>query len=325
MAFNSFRPEALKTLLEKSGVSYGQNAHSFKLECPRCGKKDKLWILKKNGHFVCWHCKETENFKGRCELALTEALGQSLEDVRAKLYDGGVPPGNLLEVDLRDFEEPQASEIPVLTEIDWPVDSAPCSSNAGKKGSDYLLNRGITLDMMELYELRYRPSQKRVLFPVIMNGKLYGYQGRATYPTEGTKIPKILTSEGMRREFSLMFHDRLLGSRHAVICEGPVDALKAHKCGGNVATMGKAVSKSQIDIIRKLGIDRIYLGLDPDAADETARLAHDLGDLETYVLLPPDGKKDLGECTTDEVYEQFRSARPLTAHSLIFSLNMPQF
>jgi hypothetical protein len=330
MTRNDFIPDALKDLLERSGASYNQNGHSFKMECPRCGKKDKLWILKHNGYFVCWHCKETENFKGRCEYALAEVLGQSVGEVAAKLYIGGVPPGNMLDVDLKDFEDDSEFIVgpPVLQEVSWPIDSTPCTSRAGAKGYDYLLSRGITPAMMDHYQLRYRPSQKRVLFPVIMNGKLYGWQGRAIYSTEGTKIPKILTSEGMRREFMLMFHDNLMDNRvmrtpHAIICEGPVDALKATLCGGNVATMGKAVSKPQLELIRARGIKKVYLALDPDAADEVSRLARDLGDLETYLLMPPEGKKDLGECTFEEVLYQFSKAEPFSASNLFVGLKLP--
>ncbi len=328
MTNGAFQPEALKDLLERSGVEFDQNSQSYKMECPKCGKKDKLWILKHNGYFVCWHCKETENYKGRCEYALSDVLGLGIEEIRAKLYDGGIPPGNILEVDLKDFFSDDGEEIsvaPTLLEVEWPVDALPITNKNSVKGVEYLLGRGISPEMMLEYGLRYRASQRRVLFPVIMNGKLYGYQGRAIYPTENLKIPKILTSDGMRREYLLMFHDRLIGSKHAVVCEGPVDALKAHLCGGNVATMGKAVSKPQLELIRAQGITRVYLALDPDAADEVSRLAQDLGDIETYLLFPPDGKKDLGECTPEEVLEQFKQAQPFTAGHLVVGLKMPKF
>jgi hypothetical protein len=62
------------------------------------------------------------------------------------------------------------------------------------------------------------------------------------------KIPKILTTGP--RDTVLMFQDRLATSDHAIICEGPVDALKCHLVGGNVATMGKVVSSRQIEIIK---------------------------------------------------------------------------
>jgi hypothetical protein len=320
---NDFLPDALKDLLEKSGADYEQNAHSYKFECPRCGKKDKLWILKHNGYFVCWYCQETEKFKGRCEWALREILGISVAELQGKLYNGGVPPGDTLDFTLKDFysEEDYISLPPQLQEVEWPVDAVITSPTVGKRGYDYLMGRGIEPIMMAYHDIRYQPSTRRVLFPVTMNGKLYGWQGRAIYQTD----LKILTSDGLRREFMLMFHDNLIGAKHAVLCEGPVDALKATLCGGNVATMGKAVSVPQLDLIRAQGIKKVYLALDPDAANEITRLSVDLGDLELYLLQPPEGKKDLGECTLKEVYDQFLKAQPFSAGHLMTHWKMPKF
>jgi hypothetical protein len=325
---NDFLPDALKDLLEKSGADYEQNAHSYKFECPRCGKKDKLWILKHNGYFVCWYCQETDKFKGRCEWALKEILGVSIAELQGKLYNGGVPPGDMLDFTLKDFynDEDLISLPPQLQEVEWPIDAIVPTPTTGERGYRYLLGRGLTPQMIEHYNIRYQPSTRRVLFPVIMNGKLYGWQGRAVYQTD----LKILTSDGLRREFMLMFHDNLINNQvmrtpHAIICEGPVDALKATLCGGNVATMGKAVSAPQLELIRAQGIKKIYLALDPDAANEVTRLSQDLGDLDLYLLLPPEGKKDLGECTFEQVLYQFQKAQPFSAGHLITHLKMPQF
>jgi hypothetical protein len=64
----------------------------------------------------------------------------------------------------------------------------------------------------------------------------------------------------------------------------------------------------------------VYLALDPDAAEEVNRLAFELGDLETRLLLPPAGRKDLGECSFEEVLEQFHNAEPFMAGNLLIDL-----
>ena len=105
-----------------------------------------------------------------------------------------------------------------------------------------------------------------------------------------------------------MFQDQLVDSPHAVICEGPIDAIKADLCGGNVATLGKAVSKEQVDIIKQSGVQKVYIALDPDAGIEALKLRDAFSGLEIYRLLPEDGYEDLGAMSPDQVYRQFLKA-----------------
>lgn len=324
-------PEALKDFLDKSGVSFKEKRRSYILDCPRCQGSGKLWILKQNGYFVCWKCKETDNFKGRVEYALSEIVSQPVIEIQRKLYGDGIPEGIDLDISFDDFHEEESPV--VIEEIEWPFGVIPFSHPAAQKGKEYLRSRGIPSNVASYYNIHYWPAKRRVMFPVEVGGKLVGYQGRAIFPTDGTPVPKILTSEGLRREHVLMFQDQLGVAdplsldvvNHAILCEGPVDAIKTFKCGGGVATMGKAVSRPQLDIIRNAGVKKVYVALDPDAADEIARLAWDLGDLKLYLLLPPAGKKDLGECSFDEVYEAFMDAKPLTAGHPVFDLQLPRF
>jgi hypothetical protein len=315
----TFQPAELERLIEESGVAFSQNSRSFLLDCPECGKRGKLWILKKNGAFVCWSCQETNSFKGWATEALARLTGRPESEIRGRLYDGAPPPGMELELDISDFgSEEDLIDMPIAPqEIEWPWDSVTIDAPAGKKGADYLKGRGVPLAVADHYGVRYWPAERRVLFPVSVEGKLLGYQGRAIFETKGTKIPKIKTSEGLRKNHVLMFQDNLKGSNHAIIGEGPMDAIKMDFPRGNVATMGKAMSKEQVAIIRSYGIREIYLALDPDAAAEICALVLEFGDMNTYLVLPPAGKKDLGECSFVEGDEAFRNARPFMSGNLL--------
>lgn len=315
-------PEVLRNLIEGSGLSYAQNSVSWIFTCPRCGKSKKLYISKKSGRFVCFRCKETDNFQGHPEYALTELLGEPVQEIAKKLY-GDVPlhAEMWIDVQLVDFfgdgdplDEELASEHEILT---WPWDYHPINDEHALRGRLYLASRGIPAKLAAEYDIRYCPQMRRVYFPVASHGVLYGWQGRLVIPHvyedqdgELQEMLKILSSRGMRRERLLMFADRIQGSDHAVVCEGPVDALKAHYCGGNVATMGKAVSRQQVELLRNSGVKRIYLALDPDAAEEMHRLVNELGgDVELYEMVPKGGGKvDLGAMTFEQVYELFLNA-----------------
>jgi hypothetical protein len=331
-------PNELRAIIRESGVSYKETTRSFVFQCPRCGKADKLYMLKTDGRFICWVCANDTNFKGRAEYALTELVGISIRDLRKRLYGLDLPAGQtFLALDTSDWFDTDENADEIVGEVylpmqrvEWPVDFYPIDHDFAVKGRAYLAARGIDVALAMAYGLRYCPPQRRVAFPVTHDGKLVGWQARYIGATDWwdddlgkmIRIPKILSSESLaeKRDRVVMFSDRLTGSAHAVLCEGPVDAIKAHLCGGNVATMGKVVHRNQIELIRNAGINKIYLALDPDAASETARLVRDLGtEVECYLILPPPGRSDLGEATPEEVYEAMRLASRVTSgHVFIF-------
>jgi hypothetical protein len=336
------RPEALREFIESSGLKFRPGAKSWIFECPKCGKRDKLYIRRSDGAYICWYCAETIGYKGRNpEYALADLMNISVAAVKEKLYgvsapeDGGTPWVN---IKLQDFyaeidELDEDLEIFQMQERLWPPDYYDLGQAWSQPGRQYLLGRGIDDDLIRYYHLRYDPSRERVIFPVEYQGKLYGWQARYIKPDSGVnpetgvewRIPKILTSDPFEREKIVMFADQLDGAKQAIICEGPVDAIKCHAChpegqpGGNVVTMGKAVSTRQIAFIRNAGIHQIYLGLDPDAAQEIPRLVQAFPDCKLFLMRPskgakaPDGKpaKDLGDLDLETARGAWLSAEPI--------------
>lgn len=323
---------ALAELVENSGVSFRKGSASYVFTCPKCSKKEKLYMRRSNGQFICFYCAETQNFRGKPEFALTELLGISISDIRRKLYGSITPEGDAMVVfNLQDFwgDDPEPEET-YLASIPTPDDFMDLESPQGKEGLDYLLTRGISLERAREYRLCYWVTKKRVVFPVYDGERFLGYQARLIHGNtefigksgDLVKIPKILTSPGLQRDQIVMFMNRLQGADHVFIAEGPVDAMKAHLCGGNVATMGKSVSTSQLDLIRTSGVKRVYIALDPDAEAEAQGIARRLGDLECYRVLPAQGFKDLGEMTEEAVYQQFLEAREMNAGHLALNLRL---
>jgi DNA primase len=321
--------KALAEIVGASGVAFRENAKSWIFTCPKCNKDDKLYMLKdgdRAGRFVCWVCKETEGFQGAPEYALTLLLGQSVTAIQKLLYGAVVAQAaEYLDFRLKDFYADDDEEDDDAFELElhaWPLDYFPMDHKFSEKGREYLLGRGIDLDLAMRYGLRYAPKERRVIFPIAAGGHLYGWQGRAIFDTdysdpetgEASKIPKIKTPFGVKKEYTLMYADRIVGVDHVFVCEGPVDAIKADLCGGNVATMGKAVSQVQIGLLRNCGVKKIYLGLDPDAAQEVMRLTREFSDMETYFVAPKDG--DLGAMTCQQVLELFQAAPRVNAGNL---------
>lgn len=313
-------PHVLAGFLRDVGLNPRQNSVSYIFDCPRCGKSKKLYIRKRDGRFVCWFCRTSEEgFEGRAEYALAEILQISAKSIAAKLYlQEEMPEGVFLDYSIEDWfdNDEEEEEAEGLRVLQWPLDYYPLDHPHAARGVKYLVEeRGIPIDIAMEYGIRYAPAHRRVVFPVQSTGALYGWQERLVVPHRfwsekdevWKEVAKALSSKEIPRDRVLMFADRLRGSDHAVVCEGPIDGLKAHLCGGNVVTMGKGVSIRQMRLIRNSGIHKVYLALDPDAGDEAERLALEFSDMEVYIM-DPRPYKDLGEMTMEAVLELFRSA-----------------
>lgn len=314
--------EALAELIEGSTLQFKKSATSYILDCPRCRRKDKLYIHRHRGSFICFYCAEIDGYRGRPEFALSDLLGVSLGDIRAKLYGTTNRPAE----EVPDFRVPNFFDDFLVEqdvsdpgpEFKMPAEFYPIDCEYSKPAIDYLARRGVPLEIAREYGLKYWAQQRRVVFPVkkIANRKLCGYQGRAIFDAD----LKILSSENIPRGESLIFADRITDS-HVVLTEGPFDAIKAHYCGGNVAAMGKVVSGQQLDLILGRGVKRIYLALDPDASAEMSLLVQRIGGrAEVFHMRPPKGCKDFGEATFEQVREAFDAAEPVNPLSLFVYL-----
>lgn len=328
-------PVRLGDFIKELGLSYRANNKSYIFTCPLCNKKDKLYISRTSGRFACWVCREDKGFQGAPEFALAELSGLKLAAVREALY-GHVKPPAVTEIDIKlenFFDSPGDADEEVLQgELPshaWPHHCYPLDHEFSQKGVEYLEGRrGISMAVAMSYDIRYSPEQRAVAFPVWVDNQLVGWQYRTILPTsfinaQGKTVErlKIWSSDDIPRDRVVMFQNRLKDSRHVVLCEGPVDALKAHMCGGNVASMGKAVSLPQIEMLARSGVEKVYLALDPDAASEIEPLLRKLGDIPCYLMKVPKPYKDLGEMTLNEVYEVFRTAEPAHSGRIYIFLN----
>lgn len=322
----------IRALLQEAGVSFKTNSKSFITTCPRCKKKDKLYLLRGGRKFVCWYCRELDGFQGAPEFALAELCGTTVKEIKKRLYgDESTRPASMfLDLDFHEFgEEDDFVELPrPLKSTAWPLSFLSIDHEAAAPGRLYMEGRGIPVDVALQYGVRYNPSKRRVVFPVQSQDQLYGWQERLIendkpywdIARQKTITPlKTITSLDLPRDRVLMYLDRIT-SDFAVLTEGPFDGLKAHLCGGNVVAMGKAVSDGQLELLRQTGIKRLYLGLDPDAAMEINRIRRAMPDMVIYDLRAPAPFKDLGEMSMEAVKHRFDHAEELHPTAIVLYL-----
>lgn len=308
-------PDTLAAALESSGIQHRRAGHSYVLaSCPRCGKSDKLYVAVGEingvvGRFKCMSGPCTaDKFDGKPEFLFAELLGISVGEAQRLL--GGEPAGCSIPRTGRLLPDPfaeteDAAELPDdFAAWSWPADYYPIDHPMSRPGARYLEYRGLPSQLCQEYGLRYAAGEGRVVFPVRAGGVLVGWQKRSV---DDANTPTKLSSPALPAVW--MFEQRLEGVQHALVGEGPIDALKGHLVGGNVASMGKgAIAPAKMRRLKRAGIKRVYLGLDLDAARETMRLVAEEGrDLEFY-RLDVERERDLGAMTPEQVLDLARRA-----------------
>ena len=320
-----FSPYELIRFLRETGLPIKQTSRSWVLECPRCHKW-KLSLLKNSGRFVCWYCGE-QTYYGSAEYALADILGLRAKDIRNNLLNNQYTPTlNLTGISV----EEEAPEEFIEETYVWPHNFYDIDHRWSRRGADYLAGRGVPLEIAIKYNVKYCPPNRSVVFPILDQGSLLGWQERITYPhvfyrKNGTKveIPKSPTAAGCEKANLWMFSDNLIGSDHAILAEGPISAIKADLCGGNICSMGKSISRNQMELLVNWAHSgsspkkKLYLALDPDAYQQTNQLVREYYPyFELYDMVPPKG--DLGDMTFSEVKDLYDSAERIGPNRVFF-------
>lgn len=320
----SFDVDGLLQFLGEAGIEPdGTTRRSVTFRCPRCEKARKLSMIRENGYWSCWHCAAL-GVKGWPEDLLVlllqvdwtqakEMLGQNITPTDTFFLP---PPWTELEV-----------EEDVLPIMAWPAHAFRLDHPQARRGVAYLEGRGLPRDLLMEYDVRYSQEWRRVMFPMVVEGFLTGWQGRSvvdapTDPVLRRRYLKAKNSDDLPRGRAFMFEGRLRGVGHAVITEGPVDALKAHVVGGNVAALGKVVTDGQVATLVRYGVRTAYLALDPDAMEENKLMVRRLRDhgIATRWVEIPEPYEDLGAMPLGEAARTILDAPEITLQDFIFRL-----
>lgn len=321
-------PAKLSKLIKDSGLSYKQNSKSYIFTCPICHGKEKLYIRKADGKFACWRCKETVGFQGAPEYALVELTSHPLDYIKKALYGLSDSSGAFINIKYDEFiddsDQEVIEEIYTFPKLTLPYHCLDIRHPGAVKGADYLLSRGIHLEIAEHYHIKYSPAKQAIMFPAYIDKDLVGWQYRTI---ENLKVVldddsvvtriKSLNSKDYPKDKILLFQNNLIDKDYAVLCEGPIDAIKAGP--GAVCSLGKAVSQHQVNILLRSGIKKLYIALDPDAFMELNPLIDKFsGDVTLLkVDIPNKGKKpDLGELTFEEAQTAIKNAKPLLKNKI---------
>jgi hypothetical protein len=313
-------------------------SHEYLLTCV-CGSNRLRWNAKKVT-WICWgHPAGAVGRSGDtldliCRLEGCE-LQEAMAIVLAGYVGGASPAGSQLAGDLA---ERQRRGLRPLPPIPWPagVDrlTEPCAVHM--RAWEYLAGRGITAEQVRAYGLGYGRQGRlegRVLFPVVMDHALVFWQARLTWdpPADllGDERRSWIERMGYRKTLNppivgaaatasevLFNYDRASVGETVVVCEGPVDALKAGTHA--VALLGKTAQAPKVARLRRMRASTFVVYLDRGVEERTAALAL-AAELSPYAAVriaePPEGR-DAGDLSPAENAAVVAAAVPFVAGQL---------
>jgi hypothetical protein len=308
---------ALKDFLEAKGIELSDgNPKSWVADCisPSCGKEKHMYIRRRSGAAICFRCGTKWGWKqlvAELEDCLVE---ESWSIVFGRGAEGKVDEWSE-EIEFGDTweDEDEAPEKPFTFGIGFqPLE-------ASERGLAYMASRGcLDPNLIVQFDMKWSRTLDSVVFPVKRNGVTYGWQARKVELKDGDLKPgdlRLLSMTGMNKSKHLLNYD--YARTTIAVAEGPFDAFKLCMGGlGGVCSFGKQVSRAQVKLILDSPATSVYVAIDPDAVEAATRLIDLLGNSKKVLrIFPPEGRKDFGACTVEEVRQAVADAQEISSPS----------
>lgn len=182
----------------------------------------------------------------------------------------------------------------------------------------YMYKRGLTDEIIELFDIGYDASTKSITFPVKdINGNCLFIARRSVvskffnYP-EGVEKPLYGLYELELTSYVTRVYKQLDGSikfefgypNEIIVCESMLDALSFWTVGKYAVALNGVESELQIKQLKELPCRKIILATDSDEKGMLARqrIRKKIGNrklITEYIF--PKGRKDANECTKEEL------------------------
>lgn len=287
--------EKTQTFLKNHGISFKDTTNSLIVTCPLCFK-EKLYFSKLEANFICFSC--SENLKGSTPYyALSLLTNIPIQDIKSEFEVIESKPVH------------QVYAISKVTTVYIPQRFIAISDPEAIDGANYLFKRGIDLETAAKYNIKYDPKNRMVVFLCKEGSHYVGYQSRAI-DKDVPKEKQKYTMSGFEKSKHFLFQEYIKGDS-VILAEGPVSAIKFAKTGISfVASMGKAISKAQVDKLLALGVKNVYLGLDRDAFKEINIFIKKYSTVfDIYYLKVPDDEEDFGSCSFEKCVNVYRNSK----------------
>lgn len=278
----------LEMYIQNFGATALTKPGEWVLDCPACGKEDKVHVNTNKKFWHCWVCEQYRiRFDGRRVpvvgaggvLALIQLLEGCSKERAVSIVLSQIPTADAFDLDAleADSDDPdylsdQQTDIQPARAISPPEYWQPIT-DVGYGILTYLARRGITKLDVRQYGLVYCQAGRyanRLIFPVWERRRLVYFQARAMWEAQGRRFLKTLNPpnvEGAASATEVLFNlDTARQYPRVAITEGPIDAIRVGPDA--VATFGKKISMIQILKMKYAGVRAIDLMWDGPSKTE---------------------------------------------------------
>ena len=261
--------------------------------CPYCGRREKLGINLSMYRTNCFRCGEHPS---PAQLVMDIESLETWSELIKFLNDG--------EFNELEFKEERA-ELSTRHVVYLPEGFRNIihgESTLAKAIRGYMVQRGFHIKSLSRLGVGYCNQGKLfgyLIIPFYYGSELRYYNARNVLGSGPRYQNPDKGTTGYGKEFIIFNSDSLSMYRSVYVCEGAINALTMGDRA--IATMGKSVSRYQINELIKAPCERYIILLDPDAKDKAIDLALKLVNYKKVkVVFLPDGKdvNDLGRSKT---------------------------
>lgn len=287
-------------------------------DCPFCGKDMHFYINKKTQLFDCKKCGITGSvYKLLKHFDKTYLLGDKSVEFKEQIKS---IRQSLQEESAAGYDKP----VEELPKKNMPPGFKVCTANK------YLKSRGINRNDCERYRIGHTEVtfkyRKYVLFPIFDGGEIRGFVGR--YGDKIVPKDKLRYNNSINTDFaSLLYgYDEIADGKTetVIVVEGVFDKIACDKKLGLwdddsvkcVCTFGKKISNIQIKKLINKNIRNVILSWDFDALKEIKSYGTELDKYFNVGVAVSVNKKDIDECTPEEVVEVFSNVQSINEFSM---------
>lgn len=271
-------------------------------DCPVCGNgKYKLYVNVSKHRWNCFVCSFGKGI-GDVAVLISEVSGRHITDVRKELYAGHnpLPEDGFLEKLSGVLEDNEDFEYQELNFPGQEFDGGVVSRSV----LDYVYSRGLTYS--DVTNFGIKPAYKIdsisgpfMVVPIFYNGAMLSWQGRRVRNMD----PRYVSHKNVK---NCLWPDPIEAKGSVCLVEGTFDAIGLQRLGYSAfCTFGKAISASQIKLLRDNGVKHITYAWDADAvwqvssAVQSTTAVFDSIKIANFVDSPWGVKKDPGDGLVD--------------------------